>query len=124
MINFRIACLVSCIVCLVLFAILLVAPGNYVAGYGASADAGAEFMGRRAAPIFLGLTLMCGLLRGNLHVDVQWSVSLSMIFAFLGTAIVSVWAFVEGAASQTILIAAGGELLLALVFVLSLRRPG
>lgn len=124
MINFRIACLVTMIVCLAVFAILLVAPLSYVGGYGASADAGADFMGRRAAPIFLGLALVTGLLRGSIDLTVQWAVSWAVIVAFLGTALTGIYAYAQGDAAQPILIAAFGEILIAGIFAVSLRRPG
>ena len=123
MISFRIACLVATIVCLVLFSILLVAPANYVAGYGGPADSGAVFMGRRAAPMLLAIALITGLLRGSLDLAVQWAVSWGMILGFTGVAVTGVHAYFTGMADQTILLAAGGEVLLAVAFALSLRRP-
>lgn len=124
MINFRIACLVGMIVCLVIFAVLLVVPGNYVNGYGVPADEGAAFMGRRSAPALLGLALITGLLRGNIDLAVQWAVSWAMIVVFAGVAATGIYAYLQGEASQTILIAASGELLIAAIFAISLRRPG
>lgn len=124
MISFRVACLVSTIVCLVLFAILLIAPTNYVAGYGGPANNGAEFMGRRSAPMLLGLALITGLLRGSLDLAVQWVLSWAMIVAYVGVALTGIYAYATGDASQTILWAAAGEILLAGVFALSLRHPG
>ena len=124
MINFRIACLIAMIVCLVVFATLLIAPANYVGGYGASGDAGAEFMGRRAAPVFLGLALVTGLLRGSIDLTVQWAVSWAVIVAFVGTAVTGTYAYLQGDASQNILVASFGEMLIAGIFLISLQRPG
>ncbi|MEL6573503.1 MAG: hypothetical protein AAFQ64_17745 [Pseudomonadota bacterium] len=124
MISFRIACLVSTIVCLVLFAILLIAPANYVAGYGGPANDGAEFMGRRGAPMLLGLALITGLLRGSLDLAVQWVVSWAMIAAYVGVALTGIYAYVSGDAALSIIWAAAGEILLAGVFALTLRHPG
>lgn len=124
MISFRVACLVSTILCLVLFGIFLISPTDYAGSYGGAAGPGAEFMGRRAAPSLLGLALITGLLRGTLDLAVQWAISWGMIVVYLGVALTGIYTFAIGEASQTILLAASGEILLACIFGLSLRRPG
>lgn len=123
MISFRVACLVSSVLCLVLFGIFLISPTDYAAGYGAASGAGAEFMGRRSAPGLLGLALITGLLRGTLDLAVQWAISWGMIVFFVGVALTGIYSYFVGAAGQTILLAASGEILLACIFALSLRRP-
>lgn len=50
---FRTVSILTVIVCVVLSALLLLSPESYVGTYGVTADAGAVFMVRRAAPMFL-----------------------------------------------------------------------
>lgn len=123
MITYRLVCSLSALVCLILFAIFLISPGAYSAGYGVPSDAGAVFLGNRAAPLFLGLAAMCWLLRTSSAPDVRMAVSLAMILTFVGIAVTGVWAFIDGSAASTILLAAGGEILLAALFAIGLRNP-
>jgi hypothetical protein len=60
---FALLCIATAVLCAVLFAVFLIAPGLYVGLYGAPADAGATFLGRRASPLFLGLAVFFWVLR-------------------------------------------------------------
>lgn len=119
---FRLACSLSAVVCLILFAIFLAMPGSYLSGYDVAADAGGTFLGRRASPLFLGFGIMLWMLRDQLDAAVQRAVCWSMIATFVGVAMTGTFAFVTGVASQTILVAAVGELAIAAAFFVALRR--
>lgn len=119
---FRLVCSLSAVVCLVLFVIFLIFPGSYMAGYGVAADNGGEFLGRRASPLFLGLAIVLWMLRDHLDATVQKAVCWSMITAFTGVALTGASSFATGVASQTILLASVGELVIAGAFFLALRR--
>jgi hypothetical protein len=121
MITYRFACCGGAVVCLVLFAVFLVAPAAYLAGYGVVADTSGQFLGNRTAPLFLGLAAMCWLLRDQTDHQVRWAVSLVMMITFWGIAITGVWDYAIGQASSTILIAAVGETILAGVFLYAMR---
>lgn len=116
MITFRLVCRVSALVCLVLFGIFVIAPDAYVASYGAPADAGVVFLGNRTAPMFLGLATVCWLLQDQTEPEVRTALSLAMIVTYGGIATTGIWAYLQGDATSTILLAAGGELALAVAF--------
>lgn len=121
MITYRLACSIGALVCVILFAIFLVAPGSYMAGYGVSPDQSGLFLGTRAAPLFLGLAAFCWLLRGNTDPQVRWAVSLSMSLTFLGIAVTGLWDFWQGEAANMIVLAAFGETALAAIFIVGMR---
>ena len=55
---FTLLCIATAVLCAVLFAVFLIAPGAYMALYSVTADASAVFIGRRASPLFLGLAVV------------------------------------------------------------------
>jgi hypothetical protein len=114
--TYRLACILLAIVVAVLAAILLIAPGLYTSTYGVSADTGGMFMGRRAAPGFLGLALLLWLLRDVTDKTVQHAVCISMVVMFAGIALTGTSAFLIGTASWTILLAAFAEVVIAVSF--------
>lgn len=121
MISFRLTCRLTALVCLVLFGIFAIAPDAYVVGYGGPADPGAVFLGHRTAPMFLGIATVCWFLQDHTERDVRTALSLAMIVTFGGIAITGIWAYLQGGASNAILLAAGGEIALALAFAYTLR---
>ena len=119
---YKTACTLTALVCLVLFIIFVTIPGSYTAGYGVPADAGGAFLGRRASPMLLGLAILLWMLRDQSDVGVQRAVALAMAVSFAGIALTGVYAFMTGVASQTIVIAALGELVIAGAFLVIMRR--
>lgn len=119
---YQIACRLTSVIAIILFVILLVVPGVYTAGYGVEADDGGMFMGRRAAPMFLGLGVLAWMLRNHVDIHVQRSVSLVMIVTFAGVAVTGIWAFADGVANSVILLAALGEIFIAVVYAIVWRR--
>jgi hypothetical protein len=114
--TFRVACSLTALVGLILFGLLLVVPGVYTATYGVPADTGGMFMGRRASPLFLGLVLMLWALRDHTDAAVQRAICRAMVVLFAGVAVTGIWAFADGTAAAPILLAATGELVIAVAF--------
>ncbi|MCF7700786.1 hypothetical protein [Loktanella sp. M215] len=116
---FAVLCVATSVLCVALFAVFLVSPGHYIALYGVAPDAGAAFLGRRAAPLFLGLAVFFWVLRGTgpgpLRDGTVWAAALT----FGGIAVTGIWTYASGSASRAILVAAGLELAIALTFVMA-----
>lgn len=118
---FRVVCSLSTIVCLILFVLLLVSPATYVDAYGVAPDAGAEFMVRRASPMFAGLAVLLWLSRNAGPSQLRSAIGISIAISFAGIALTGIVAFVTGAANGAILVAAGGEFLIAALFLVAIR---
>ncbi len=114
--TFQLACRITALVGVILFVILVAVPGSYTANYGVAADVGGSFMGRRASPLFLGLAVLLWGLSQNQDRDVQRVVCICMIITFAGVALTGISAFLGGIASSVVLLAAVGELLIAVAF--------
>ena len=119
---FRVAATMAAALSAALFLFLLIAPATFVELYGASGDAGAEFMGRRAAPIFAGLAIVFWLGRNADDSPLRRAVSLGSAIIFSGVALTGVWAFADGSAGWVILASAAAELSLGVLFALASRR--
>ena len=119
---YRITAIVTSILCLVLFAIFLVAPGTYSELYGITGDRGGEFLGRRASAMFLGLAAILWLTRNEPISTVRSAISYGIAFVFAGIAFTGLFEFGRGNANFSIVIAAVGELVIAFVFLLTTRR--
>lgn len=119
---FRLATTIAAVLCAGLFAFLLVAPGPFADLYGASADAGAAFMGRRTAPVFLGLSVMFWTLRDASAFAFRPQLALGMATVFGGVALTGVWAWFDGSAGLIVLPSAVAEGALSALFVAASRR--
>ena len=117
--TFALLCVGTTALCLALCAVLLVSPGLYTRLYGVTADAGGTFLGRRAAPLFLGLAVFFWVLRdvgqGPLQDATAWAAAL----IFAGIAVTGIWAYLGGTASRGILVAAMIEIAIAVAFLFS-----
>ncbi len=82
-----------------------------------AADTGAVFLGRRAAPLFLGLSVFFWVLRNEGPSPLQDATAWAAALTFGGIAATGVWAYVGGTASFAILVAAGLETAIALALV-------
>lgn len=118
---FRIVAITVSVVCAFLFLLLLILPATYVGNYGVTADAGATFMVRRAAPMFAGLAVLLWLVRGAMPTPERDAICWSLITAFAGIGVMSVFEYTQGVADARILIAAAGEFGIALLFGRALR---
>ena len=116
---FALICAATALLCVVLFAVFLIAPGTYVSLYGVTADTGAVFLGRRAAPLFLGLAVFFWIMRHVGPGPLQDATAFAAALTFAGIAATGVWAYLIGTASFAILVAAGLETAIALAFVLA-----
>ncbi|SEQ20122.1 hypothetical protein SAMN05428995_103197 [Loktanella sp. DSM 29012] len=115
---FHLICLATAVICLGLFCVLLISPGLYVGLY-AQPDAGAAFMGRRAAPIFLGLAVLMFVLRDTAPGALRDAVAFGMAATWAGIALTGIWSYGMGQASYAILVAAGIEFAMAAAFVIA-----
>jgi hypothetical protein len=118
-VTFALLCIATAVLCVVLFAVFLIASGLYVGLYGAPADAGATFLGRRASPLFLGFAVFFWLLRDIRMGPLQDGTALAAALTFAGIAATGIWSYATGSASFAILVAAGLESAIALAFLLA-----
>ncbi|MFT5066300.1 MAG: hypothetical protein ACJAXK_001334 [Yoonia sp.] len=114
---FRTVSILTVIVCAVLFALLLLSPESYVGTYGVTDDAGAVFMVRRAAPMFLGFAVMLWFARDAGQSRVRDALCWGIAVAFTGVALTGMFEYMRGVANAVILAAATGELLIAALFL-------
>ncbi len=119
---YRIAASVTAVVFLALFAILLVAGRSYVTTYGVAPSEGADFLARRAAPMFAGLAVMLWLLRDLPVGSARDGFCYGLATLWFGIAATGVYEFSMGQAGATILIAAFAEVIVGAVFLLVRRR--
>jgi len=120
--TFAHVCTIATVVCVLVFAILLVGPAAYAGIYGVASETGGVFLGRRASPVFLALAVLCWTLRDSTDMQVRGAIAATITVAFGGIALTGVWAFFDGTASNMILLAAIGEAALACAFWMFLRR--
>ncbi len=109
----------TAVVCLGLAAILILGPQHYLGLYNVAVDPGAVFLGRRAAPLLLGLAVVFWCLRDVAPGAVRDTVAWSAAVAFGGIAVSGVAAYVGGTASVAILVAAAIEVAIAAAFLLA-----
>ena len=116
---FGLLCAATSALCVALCAVFVIAPGAYTALYGVAADAGGVFLGRRAAPLFLGLAIFFWALRGVGPGPLQDATAWAAAATFIGIAATGVWAWLGGTASFAILVAAAIEVAIGLAFLLA-----
>jgi hypothetical protein len=108
-------------VCAVLFAIFLFAPQAYSPLYGVETNVSAQFMTRRAAPMFLAAMIILWAAYSAPRSALRDAVALGVAAMFAGVCITGLIALMQGIASPMILMAAMGEALIA-VLLLSTRK--
>ena len=116
---FGLLCAATAALCLALFAVFVIAPGAYTQLYGVAADAGGLFLGRRAAPLFLGLAVFFWALRGTGPGPLQDATAWAAAVTFIGIAVTGIWAWLGGTASFAVLVAAALEVTIGLAFLLA-----
>lgn len=119
--EFRLLATLTALVCAILFVFLLVAGSSYTAIYGVTSDPSAGFMARRAAPLLGGLAVLLWMARGAGASDSRRAIAAGVCVVFAGIAVTGIYEFSTGYAASTILVAAAGELLIAVLFLPHLR---
>jgi hypothetical protein len=109
--------LATAVLCMVLFILFVFNPGLYAQIYGVEADTGGTFLGRRAAPLFLGLAVFLFALRGVEGGPLRDATVLAMVVIFVGIAVTGVISYLIGTASVAILVAPALEVTIAVAFV-------
>ncbi|SEN61724.1 hypothetical protein SAMN04488003_12313 [Loktanella fryxellensis] len=112
-------CMAVAAICVGLFAVFLISPASYTALYGVTGDPGLIFVGRRAAPLFLGLAVFFWVLRTAGPGPLQDATALAAALIFGGIALTGLWAWWGGTGGTAILVAAGLEAVIALAFMLA-----
>lgn len=118
---FKLACLATALVCAALFLLLLFSANTYIQLYGVSGHDSADFLGRRAAPVFLGIAVMSWMLREAGPSAARSAVCYGLGLAFIGIAITGLFEYGRGVASWTIGVAALSEILLGALFLIAAR---
>lgn len=116
---FGVLCTATAVFCVALAGTLLIAPSSYTALYGMPADAGTLFLGRRSAPLLLGLAVFFWTMRQVGPGPLQDATIWAAVISFGGIAVTGIMTFAGGGAGLAVLVAAGIELAVALAFVLS-----
>ncbi|WP_322893753.1 MULTISPECIES: hypothetical protein [unclassified Yoonia] len=119
---FRAVAVLTAVICLALFGVLLTNGGQYVATFAIAPDQGADFVARRAAPVFVGLAVILWMLRDLPVGTARDGICIGMIVLWLGIAVTGVFEFASGQAGAAILIASAAEVLGALAFWVARRR--
>lgn len=118
---FRFAAILTALVCVILFLVFLLAPGSYPGTYGVATNPSAEFITRRASPMFLGLALMLWMGRNAPDSPLRQAVCIGIAVLFAGIAFTGMYEYGRGFASVAIVVAAAGELVLAGLFLRAAR---
>lgn len=113
--SFSVAARIIAAVCAVLAVVWIFFPTLYTPAYGVAADAGAQFMTRRAAPMFVGQVVILWVAASQPRSALRDAVALGVSVIFAGIAMTGIVAFAQGVAAPTILIAALFECLAAIV---------
>ena len=120
--SFRLAARITATICVILLVILGLFPASYAPTYGVAADAGAQFITRRASPMFAGLAVVLWFASHAPRSPLRDGVAFGVALTFAGIAVTGVLAFVSGVASPAILIAALGEVVLAAALIATRNR--
>lgn len=113
--SFAFAARAIALIFIVLFGILFFVPGAYAPTYSVDADAGVQFLTRRAAPMFIGPAVISWAAAGSARTALRDAVAGGVAVMCLGIAASGVLAWTQGAASPSILIAAVLECAMAAV---------
>lgn len=119
---YRLTVLGTALVLFALFVFLMLVGGTYATIYGFENDAGAGFMARRAAPIFLGLAIVVFALRNEPPSAVRDAMCYGVAATWFLIAATGVAEFVSGAASFSIVVAAVAEVALGIVMLIARTR--
>ena len=111
--TFQLCARLAVIVCTVLFVIFLFAPQAYSPLYGVDTNQGAQFMTRRAAPMFLAPMIILWAASSAPHSRLRDAVALGFSVMFAGVCVTGVLAWMQGVAAPMILLAAAGEAVIA-----------
>jgi hypothetical protein len=119
---FKMTATIGAAMCVGLFLMCFFVPATFVMLYGASADTGAAFMGRRASSLFLGLAVIFWLAREAPRSTLRDAICYGAAVAFGGAAVTGLWSFLAGTSGLQMILSAAGEAGLAALFALSTRR--
>ncbi|AKS45854.1 hypothetical protein SAMN05444287_0956 [Octadecabacter temperatus] len=111
--TFQLTARLVVLVCAILFVIFLFAPQAYSPLYGVETNQSAQFMTRRAAPMFLAPVIVLWAASSAAHSKLREAVALGFAVMFAGVAMTGVLAWMQGTAAPMILLAAAGEVLIA-----------
>ena len=106
----------------VLFVILCFFPASYAPVYGVAADEAAQFITRRAAPMFLAPMVILWVAGGCPRSGLRDAVAAGVALMMLGIAATGVLAWAQGIAAPTILLAAAAEVLMAALLWLARKN--
>jgi len=120
--SFRLISTLAATVCLALAITLLLAPGIIYWLFQLEGHDSADFIARRAAMMFAGLSVLAFQSRMVLDRLAQRAVSAAMVVMMAGLALLGAYEFLVGRAGPGIWLAIGTELFFALSFLNILRQ--
>ncbi|SMX30813.1 hypothetical protein [Octadecabacter ascidiaceicola] len=111
--TFQLVARLVVLVCAVLFVIFLIAPQAYSPLYGVETNQSAQFMTRRAAPMFLAPMIILWAASSAPRNGLRDAIAFGFAALFAGVGVTGVMAWMQGVASPMTLLAAAGEALIA-----------
>lgn len=120
--SFRTAALLNVALFVGLFLVLCFTPHLYLAGYGVPRTDSAEFITRRASPMFLGLAWMLWFARALEPSPARILISDGTAILLLGIAATGLYSLVTGAVGPKILVGVAVEVSFASALWLTRNR--
>lgn len=101
------------VVCAVLFVILCFFPASYAPTYGVAADEAAQFITRRASPMFIAVAVVLWAAASAQRSALRDAIAGGVAVTFVAIAATGILAWGQGVASAAILVAAALECAMA-----------
>ena len=116
MLDFRMLNVITAIITAVLFIVLLLVPEVILWLFAVPESASAEFISRRAAMLFIGISLLSWFSRAASHSDVRQAICIGLSTSMLLLAALGVFEFIRGYAGSGIILAVITELFLGMAY--------
>ena len=116
MINFRVVSIITTVIALILCLVLILFPEIIFMLFNINDDSSAFFIGRRAAMLFLGISVVTWVGRNAPHSESRQAICLGLTISMLALALLGTAEYLRGFAGAGILLAVITEAILALLY--------
>jgi hypothetical protein len=120
--TYRQVSMAAACLCIALFTMLMLCPSVLQWLFGIEGNATADFIGRRAAVLFLGLAAITYLGRNDANTAARQSIATSLFLTMAGLACLGTIELLRDAAGIGILVAVLGEVLFAALYFPFMRK--
>lgn len=117
MFEFKNISITTSMITMLLCLVLMLAPELIAFIFAIDASESAFFIGRRAAMLFLGLSVMSWMGRNAVHSESRQATCLGLTIAMFGLAILGVTEFMRGYTGPGIFLAVATEIVIASLFL-------